>query len=200
MKRFLEAFPLRGSPVPTSLNWHLRGHRSAKIADWLLDFTGSLSNEESRFRSSLAQRSDINLRLFGVGLQVYRKDEMSRTMLSFERLENYDGSDAEKFGQARFGADPDFIRYSGSVLHRQFLDAGKVHAVTGRFTGIASNERLVPAKMATLRRMATFSMVSNMGFSPGLTGSYSACGTRLVNMVCATMNLSMVAHSELGRQ
>lgn len=139
-----------GSFFGTTLRYNV-----AKIDDWLFDLTGSVSNEESRVQPSLGQSSDVDLRLFGVGFQLHRSSEMSQTLFSFERLQNYDGSGADAFGQARIGADPDFIKYSASAQHRQFLDADKVHEVRARLMGIASNERLVPAKMTAFGGLYT---------------------------------------------
>lgn len=127
----------------------------AKIDDWLFDFTGSVSDEKSRVTPSLGASTDVDLQLFGVGFQIHRTAGTSRTMFSFERLENYDGSSADRFAIARTGADPDFVRYLASAVHRQSLDANEVHTVLGRLTGITSNERLVPAKMTTFGGLYT---------------------------------------------
>jgi hemolysin activation/secretion protein len=127
----------------------------ATIGDWLFDFTGSVSDEQSRVNPSLGRSADVDMQLYGVGFQIHRRVKTSRTTVSFERLQNYDGSSAERFAVARPGADPDFIRYSASATHRQSLDANDVHTVLAKLAGVASNERLVPAKMTTFGGLYT---------------------------------------------
>ncbi|MBN2132608.1 MAG: ShlB/FhaC/HecB family hemolysin secretion/activation protein [Sedimentisphaerales bacterium] len=139
-----------GSFVGATLRYNV-----AKWGNWLFDFTGSVSDEQSRVHPSLGTEADVDMQLYGVGAQIHRTAGTSRTMFSFERLQNYDGSSAERFAVARPGADPDFIRYSASAAHRQSLDANDVHTVLVRLTGVASNERLVPAKMTTFGGLYT---------------------------------------------
>jgi len=126
-----------------------------KYRDWLFDLTGSLSSERSRVQPSLGVDTDVDLQLFGVGFQIRRTADLSHTVFSFERLQNYDGSDVDAFEAARIGTGPDFVKYSASALRRQFIDPNKLHEIRVRLTGITSDERLTPAKMTTFGGLYT---------------------------------------------
>ena len=63
-------------------------------------------------------------------------------------------------------------------MHRQFLDPNEVHTVLARFAGVASNERLVPAKMTafgglyTVRGYEEDEIVADGGFLASLEYRY----------------------------
>jgi hemolysin activation/secretion protein len=118
---------------------------------WFFDVTGSLGHERSRITPSLfpAMASDVEMDLFGVGVDLYQSDDMSDTSLSFNRLENIEGSSQRTFSAARQNADRDFIIYSFSAAHSRYLDPNKVQRLGGSFRLIDPGERLVPAKMTT---------------------------------------------------
>ena len=120
-----------------------------QISSWFIDVTGSLSNERSRITPSLGINSDVNMELWGVGINVHHSDDMSNTSLTFNRSENMGGSDKESFDDARTDTDPDFTIYNFGAAHNQYLDSAKVNRISGSFRSITSNERLVPAKMTT---------------------------------------------------
>ncbi|HCO94096.1 MAG TPA: hypothetical protein DIU00_09120 [Phycisphaerales bacterium] len=120
-----------------------------QMHDWFVDVTGSLSNERSKVTPSLGAASDVDMELWGVGVNVHRSDDMSNTSLMFNRNENMGGSDKDDFEDARPETDPDFTIYYFGAAHNQFLDSAKVHRLSGSFRSVTSNERLVPAKMTT---------------------------------------------------
>jgi len=120
-----------------------------QIYDWFVDVTGSLSNERSKVTPSLGIASDVDMELWGVGINIHRSDDMSNTSLMFNRSENMGGSDKSSFEDARPDTDPDFAIYNVGAAHNQFLDSAKVHRFSGSFRSITSNQRLVPAKMTT---------------------------------------------------
>ena len=120
-----------------------------QIHDWFVDLTGSLSNERSKVTPSLGTESDVDMELWGVGVNVHRSDDMSNTSLMFNRNENMGGSDKSDFEDARPDTDPDFTIYNFGAVHNQFLDSAKVHRLSGSFRSITSDERLIPAKMTT---------------------------------------------------
>ena len=120
-----------------------------QISSWFIDVTGSLSNERSRITPSLGINSDVNMELWGVGVNLHHSDDMSNTSLTFNRSENMGGSDEESFEDARTDSDPDFTIYNFGAAHSQYLDNAKVNRISGSFRSITSNERLVPAKMTT---------------------------------------------------
>jgi len=117
-----------------------------QISSWFIDVTGSLSNERSRITPSLGINSDVNMELWGVGINVHHSDDMSNTSLTFNRSENFGGSDKDSFEEARSDTDPDFAIYNFGATHSQYLDNAKVNRISGSFRAITSDERLVPAK------------------------------------------------------
>ncbi len=120
-----------------------------QINEWFFDFLGSLSHERSKVTPSLGIATDIDMDLFGVGGEIHRSDNMSRTSVSFNRIESFGGSSEDDFTMARLNADPDFAIYTLSASHKQFLDKSKIHELSGSFRSITSDHRLVPAKMTT---------------------------------------------------
>ena len=114
---------------------------------WFFDVTGSLSFERSKVTPSIGSASDVDMELWGVGVNVHRSDDRTDTSLLFRRTESMGGSDEDEFAAARPGAVPDFTIYDFTAAHSQYLDPNRVNRVSGFFRLIASNERLVPAKM-----------------------------------------------------
>ena len=118
-----------------------------QIDNWFVDVTGSLSREESKVTPALGLASDVDMDLWGVGVNIHRSDDMSNTSLALRRIESMGGSSANDFAAARLDADPDFTIYNFGASHGQYLETNKVNRVSGSFRWITSNERLVPAKM-----------------------------------------------------
>ncbi len=116
---------------------------------WFVDITGSLSHEESKWTPSLGLGSDVDMDLWGVGINIHRSDDMSNTSLTFNRIERISGSSRAEFNIARPNADPDFTIYNFGAAHNQYLETSKVNRVSASFRLITSNERLVPSKMTT---------------------------------------------------
>jgi hemolysin activation/secretion protein len=134
----------RGSFYGSILSYNI-----LQIDDWFVDVTGSLSQENSKVTPSLGLASDVDMDLWGVGVNIHRSDDMSNTSLTLSRVESMGGSSANDFAAARLNADPDFTIYNFSASHGQYLDTSKVNRVSGSFRWIKSNERLAPAKMTT---------------------------------------------------
>jgi hemolysin activation/secretion protein len=120
-----------------------------QINSWFFDVTGSLSNERSKVTPSLGIASDVDMELWGVGVNLHHSDDMSRTSLTFNRSENMGGSDKSDFEDARADTDPDFTIYNFGATHSQYVDSAKVNRISASFRSITSDERLVPAKMTT---------------------------------------------------
>lgn len=116
---------------------------------WFVDITGSLSHEESKWTPSLGLGSDVNMDLWGVGINIHHSDDMSNTSLTFNRIESMSGSSRAEFNIARPNAEPDFTIYNFGAAHSQYLKINKVNRVSASFRLITSNERLVPSKMTT---------------------------------------------------
>jgi len=120
-----------------------------QINSWFFDVTGSLSQERSKVTPSLGIASDVDMELWGVGVNLHHSDDMSNTSLTFNRSENMGGSDKSSFEESRPDTDPDFIIYNFGASHSQYLDSAKVNRISASFRSITSDERLVPAKMTT---------------------------------------------------
>jgi len=120
-----------------------------QMDNWFVDVTGSLSRENSKVTPTLGLASDVDMDLWGIGVNIHRSDDMSNTSLTFNRIESMGGSSREEFDDARSNADPDFSIYNFGAAHSQYLETSKVNRVSASFRLITSNERLVPAKMTT---------------------------------------------------
>ena len=117
--------------------------------NWFVDVTGSLSQENSKVTPMLGLASDVDMDLWGIGINIHRSDDMSNTSLTFNRIESLGGSSRSEFDTARSNAEPDFTIYNFGAAHSQYLETSKVNRVSASFRLITSNERLVPAKMTT---------------------------------------------------
>ncbi len=120
-----------------------------QMDNWFVDVTGSLSQENSKVTPELGLASDVDMDLWGLGINIHRSDDMSNTSLIFNRIESMGGSSREEFHDARSNADPDFTIYNFGATHSQYLETSKVNRVSASFRLITSDERLVPAKMTT---------------------------------------------------
>jgi len=116
--------------------------------DWFFDITGSNSHERSKVTPSLGIATDVDMDLFGVGVQLHRSQDMSDTSLSFNTFTNVSGTDDEVDIELRMD-DADFTIYNFAASHSLYLDENKVNRLIGSFRLITSDERLVPAKMTT---------------------------------------------------
>ena len=123
---------------------------------WFFDVLGSLSHEESKITPSLFPqffKSDAKMDLWGVGVDIHRRNANSNTSIGFNRVESMGGTDRADFIRARTAADPDFSIYSSSVNHNMYLDKNKVQQLRGTFRAIWTNDRLHPAKMTSFGGM-----------------------------------------------
>jgi len=120
-----------------------------QMDDWFVDVTGSFSHEESKVTPSLGLGSDVDMDLWGVGVNIHRSDDLSSTSVGFNRTESMGGSSKADFVLARPNAEPDFIIYNVSASHSQYLEDTKINRLSGSFRLITSDERLVPAKETT---------------------------------------------------
>lgn len=125
--------------------------------NWFLDIKGSLEHVRSKVNPSLFTTflgTDIKFWLWGYGVDLHRSDDMSRTLLTFDRLESWGGeSDAAEFSLARTGSKSDFSVYMALANHSQYIDLNKVQRISTTFKWVGSNERLVPAKMTSFGGM-----------------------------------------------
>lgn len=123
---------------------------------WFLDVSGSLSHEESTITPSLFPQffsSDVEMDLWGLGINAYRRDDMSNTSLTFNGVQSMGGSDRTEFEQARTNADPDFTIFTAAASYSQYVDRNKIQQVRGTGRWIHPTERLIPAKMTSFGGM-----------------------------------------------
>ena len=131
---------------------------------WFFDVTGSWSNEESDITPSLFPEffaSEIKMQLWGVGLNLNHRDDMSSTSVTLNRVQNAGGSDQDAFWDydaitptgARTNAERDFAIITIAANHSQYLDQNKVQQLRGNVRWIEPSERLVPAKMTSFGGM-----------------------------------------------
>jgi hemolysin activation/secretion protein len=125
---------------------------------WFFDILGSLSYERSKLTPSLfptALGTDLRMGIWGIGADIHRSTDMTDSSVTFNRHENFEGSDSGEFNTARTGADNDFTIYTSTAAHSRFLDTSKVQRAVGSFRWITTSDRLVPAKMTTFGGMYT---------------------------------------------
>ncbi len=147
----------RGTFAGGTLRYNLHQHN-----DWFFDITGTMSYEESKISTFLSDfpeiggiDTNIHMYLWGYGAEIYRTNDMSDTLFAFNQINSLDGSSPENFEAARTGADDNFNIYTTRARHSQYLDSNKIQRVSGTFTWITSDVRLVPAKMTTFGGMYT---------------------------------------------
>ncbi|MBN2456707.1 MAG: ShlB/FhaC/HecB family hemolysin secretion/activation protein [Sedimentisphaerales bacterium] len=129
---------------------------------WFFDVTTSLSHEESEVSSSIFSAilgSEVDMDIWGVGIDVHQRSDMSNTSVTFDRIESVGGSSQRRYWDgstgARTNADRDFVIYTTAASHGQYLDPNKVQRLSGSVRWIVPTARLVPAKMTTFGGMYT---------------------------------------------
>ncbi|NIO10808.1 MAG: hypothetical protein GTO40_23510, partial [Deltaproteobacteria bacterium] len=124
---------------------------------WFLDVKGGVEYTRSKVTPSLFPEflgTDVKFWLWGGGVDLHRSDDVSSTSLGFDRFASWGGgSGADEFTLARLNSDPDFSIYTARASHSRYLDEDKISRLVGSFRWIASNERLVPAKMTAFGGM-----------------------------------------------
>jgi len=129
---------------------------------WFFDLTTSIGHEKSRVTSSIFNSilgSEVSMDLWGIGFDIHRRDDMSNTSVTLDRIQSVGGSSQRKFWDtatltgARTDSDRDFTIYTTSANHSQYLDADKIDRISGSLRWLVPNERLVPAKMTTFGGM-----------------------------------------------
>ncbi len=148
-----------GTFYGNSLRYNFFQIDDGPLKNWMFDFVGTISHEESRVTPTLFvtfPEVEVEMNLLGLGIEAHHSDYagMSKSYLSFTKTSSIGGgSTEEEFQSARDKADPDFSIYTFSASHRQYLDETKIHEFMGTFRYIKPDERLVPAKMTTFGGM-----------------------------------------------
>ncbi len=132
---------------------------------WFFDIKGMVEYTRSKVTPSLFPTqlgSDVRFWMWGWGLELHKKDDMSQSSFSFDRWESWGGQTSAGVGvgpkgfvDARAGASSDFSIYDFKAAHSQFIDPNKIQRVAGSFRWVLPNERLVPAKMTSFGGMYT---------------------------------------------
>ena len=129
---------------------------------WFFDVSGTWSHEESDITPTLFPQffaSDLKWDLWGFGASLHRRNDMSTTSLSANRVQSMNTSSQARFWNtatntgARTNADSDFAIHTLTGNHNQYLDGNKIQQlrIAGRW--IDATERLVPAKMTSFGGM-----------------------------------------------
>ncbi|MHC4215183.1 MAG: ShlB/FhaC/HecB family hemolysin secretion/activation protein, partial [Planctomycetota bacterium] len=134
--------------------------------DWHFDLTSSLSRETSKINSTSSLMNEagigvgeVEMNLWGIGFNIHRRTDMANTSITFDRIENVGGSPQRKYWDSgaatgvRENSDRDFVIYTTTAHHTQYLDPDKIQRVTGSLRWINPDVRLVPAKMTTFGGM-----------------------------------------------
>jgi hemolysin activation/secretion protein len=128
---------------------------------WFFDVKGMVEYDRSKFTPSLADvnsvpGSDVRFWLWGWGLELHRRTDMSNSQIGFDYWQSGMGqSDAAAFNRARTGAETDFSLYEFNARHSQYLDPNKVQRLSGNVRWVITDDRLVPAKMTSFGGMYT---------------------------------------------
>jgi len=127
----------------------LLSYNILQIDSLFIDLIGSLSKERSKVTPSLGLTSDVDMDLWGIGVNIYCTDDMSNTFFTLIGTSSFGGSSRSEFELAREKTDPDFTVFNAATSHSRFMDPQKVNLLSGSLRYITSDERLVPAKMTT---------------------------------------------------
>lgn len=159
---------------------------------WFFDIKGMIEYTRSKVTPSLFPTllgSNVRFWMWGWGLELHKRDDLSNSSVSFDRWESMKGqSGATAFGAARTNAKSDFSIYDFSARHSQFIDPNKIHRVSGTLRWVGSNERLVPAKMTSFGGMYTvrgydeYEIVADGGILASVQYEYDLIAADKANM------------------
>ena len=139
---------------------------------WFFDVIGSISEEKSRITPSLFPEftaSNVRMDLWGVAVDIHKRDDMTNSQLGYKYTSSMGGSDEEEFIKARAGAERRFAIHTVSGSHSRYIDPNKVNRLSGTARWIATEDRLVPAKMTpfggmySVRGYKEYEMIADEG-------------------------------------
>jgi hemolysin activation/secretion protein len=129
---------------------------------WFFDLLGGFSWEDSKNSPQLPPFSsllenELRMDLLDYGFSIHRRNDMTETSITLERVQNVGGSSREEFAESRPapGAAKYFAFDTLAVSHKQYLDPNKVNNLIGTFRGIYPEDRLAPPKMTVFGGMYT---------------------------------------------
>jgi hemolysin activation/secretion protein len=129
---------------------------------WFFDVSGSWSHEESDITPTLFPQffaSDLEWDLWGYGVGLHRRNDMSTTSVSANQVHSMNTSPQRRFWDsstgtgARTNAEADFSIVYVAGNHSQYLDQNKVQQLRLAGRWIDPSDRLVPAKMTSFGGM-----------------------------------------------
>jgi len=141
--------------------------------NWFFDVISSLSREESKIGSSdktfeslygipLPNTGKVIMDLWGIGVDLHKRSDMSNTSVRFDRVENIGGSSQRRFWDKdaqpiatgiRTNSKRNFALYTTAATHSQYLDDNKVQRFSGSVRYIVPDKRVAPSKMTTFGGM-----------------------------------------------
>lgn len=123
--------------------------------DWFFDLTSSLAREKSEVTPSLGISTDVEMLLWGMGLDVYKSTEMEDVYISYNFQRSFGGSSDQFFNDARTNADSTFDIHTIDGTWSRYCDRDKIHRFLASGRWILPNDRLVPAKMTSFGGLYT---------------------------------------------
>lgn len=131
-----------------------------QVNDWFFDVIGSISEERSRIIPSEFEfpelfASNVRMTLWGIAVDIHKRDDVSNTSIGYKRTSSMSASDQNEFSTARSSSDPYFTFHTFSAAHSRKLDPNKISRLSTTFKWVVTEDRLVPAKMMPLGGMYT---------------------------------------------
>jgi len=120
---------------------------------WFFDAIASISEERSKttainFLGDVEQgaSSNVRMKLWGLALDIHKRDDMSNTSLGYKFTTSMGGSSEAEFNRSFTGAERDFTIHYLTALHSRLLDPNKVTRLSKTVRWVITDDRLTPAK------------------------------------------------------
>jgi len=148
---------------------------------WFLDLTGTVNHLTSKITPSIFPKelgSDVGIDQWGIGVEAYRRDDMTDTHIALQRFASFNASSDREIGLARAGAKGDFSLYTAAFNHSRFLDEDKIQTFSGSIRYTVPDERLHPSQMTafggmySVRGYDEFEVVADGGLLASLQYEY----------------------------
>ncbi len=110
--------------------------------DWFFDVIGSISEEQSTLTPFLGStaviKSKTRMNLWGLGVDIHKRDDISMSSLGYKFSTSMGGSDNADFNNIREGSGRDFTIHTFSAMHSRTLDPNKVSRLSGTLRWIVT--------------------------------------------------------------
>ncbi|MBN2020241.1 MAG: ShlB/FhaC/HecB family hemolysin secretion/activation protein [Sedimentisphaerales bacterium] len=125
---------------------------------WFFDIIGTVSEEISKntsfFDDLEITSSSVRMHLWGAGIDVHKRDDVSNAALGYKLTASMGGSEQEEFTRSRpptppdgLGAEKDFAFHNLYGSYSRLLDTNKVTRLSTTLKWILTSDRLPPNKM-----------------------------------------------------